>query len=308
MAVMAATPAAAALDGSGAVGRLGLDQPAGWWPTTPRLKSYEAAGFSHLQVRMPPRALLADPAIVAEHALALNDSLRLTDLRLILHAPDDLLAGTPEHDRQFAGALEYAAIAGSDLVIYHGARVPIAARDVRGRLRDEYLALRRFLPRAAALGVRLAIENLAPVYPGPEFVCFLPAAVGELVRRLDSEQAGMCLDLGHAHIVAGLAGVSLAELVEPVLEQVIVFHVHDNFGATAGAARPGGLDPLRFDLHLPPGAGSLPWAELAARLRAHPAPLQLEVQPPARPEPAALAVVTRELLGLASPCYSRAGA
>ena len=27
---------------------LGIDQPAGWWPTAPRLKSYEAAGFTHV--------------------------------------------------------------------------------------------------------------------------------------------------------------------------------------------------------------------------------------------------------------------
>ena len=50
---------------------LGIDQPAGWWPTAPRLKSYEAAGFSHLQVRMPASELLADPSLVDGHAGAL---------------------------------------------------------------------------------------------------------------------------------------------------------------------------------------------------------------------------------------------
>jgi hypothetical protein len=44
------------LFGAGAAGRrLGIDQPAGWWPTTPRLKAYDAAGFQFVQVRMPPR-------------------------------------------------------------------------------------------------------------------------------------------------------------------------------------------------------------------------------------------------------------
>jgi sugar phosphate isomerase/epimerase len=296
---VAARAQQAPADGSGAVGRLGIDQPAAWWPTTPRLKSFEAAGFSHLQVRMPPREILADPALLLTHAAALCDCVRLTDLRLILHAPDDLLAGTAEHDRQFEGALEYAALAGSDLIVYHGARVPVSGGGVWGRLHEELCSLRRLARRAGALGIRLAVENLAPFYPSPvEYVCYVPGAVAELVRRLESSSVGMCLDIGHANIVADLAGWPLGELIAPVLDQVIVFHLHDNFGAEVERARPGGIDPLRLDLHLPPGAGSVDWPALAPLLRPHAAPLQLEVHPPARLEPAALAVVTHELLHL----------
>jgi sugar phosphate isomerase/epimerase len=277
-------------------GRLGLDQPVGWWPTTPRLKSYEAAGFRYLQVRMPARALLADPRLLLAHATALRDSLRLTGLRLIVHAPDELLDGTREHDRQLDGALTYASVTGATLLVCHAAQVPIddPARDTR--LRDEEHSLRQLLPRAGELGVRIALENLAPVYPGPELVCHDPRAVCGLVRRLDSEHAGMCLDIGHANIVAGLAGYELVELIEPVLESVIVFHVHDNFGAASDAQRAGGIEPVRLDLHLAPGAGSVPWGALGSLLCAHPAPLQLEIHPAQRPEPATLAILTREVV------------
>jgi sugar phosphate isomerase/epimerase len=81
-----------------------------------------------------------------------------------------------------------------------------------------------------------------------------------------------------------------------VLDRVILFHVHDNFGAGSDRPRAGGIEPLRLDLHLPPGAGTVRWQELAPLLSAHRAPLQLEIHPPGRPEPAHLAVVTRELL------------
>jgi sugar phosphate isomerase/epimerase len=274
--------------------RLGLDQPAGWWPTTPRLKSYEAAGFELVQIRTPERALLTDRSLVAEHAGALREALRLTGLRLIAHAPDDLLAGCPEHDRQLDGALLYAATAGAELLVYHGARVPISMPGVRLRLEDEELSLRRAARQAAGLGVRIAIENLAPVYPGGEMVCHDPEAVAGLVRRLDSEQVGMCLDVGHAHI----AGCDLVELIEPVLDRVILFHVHDNFGASVRAPRSGGIEPLRLDLHLAPGAGSVPWAALAPLFSRHRAALQLEIHPSQRPEPATLAILAREVLGL----------
>jgi sugar phosphate isomerase/epimerase len=279
-------------------GRLGIDQPAGWWAAAPRLKSYEAAGFSYLQVRIPSRELLAEEQLSLAHATMLRDSLRLTGLELIVHAPDDLLAGTHEHDAQLDAALRYAAVAGSEQLVYHGARVPIGHPAVRARLTAEEHSLRRHARRAGGLGVRIAIENLAPVYPGIEHVSHDPAAVAELVRRLDSDHVGICLDIGHAHIASGYAECELTELLEPVLDQVILFHVHDNFGARPEAPRAGGIEPVRLDLHLPPGAGSVPWQALAPMLARHPAPLQLEIHPSKRPEPATLATLMRELLGL----------
>jgi sugar phosphate isomerase/epimerase len=306
--VASAAPAAGAAPVAGAgpspgflADRLGIDHPAGWWPSKPVLKSYDAAGFALVQVRMPPRALLEDTRAVVDHATALRDALRLADLRLVLHAPDDLLAGSHEHDRQLDGALTYAWVAGSDLVVYHGARVPIAGGKVRDRLDDEERSLRRALRRAAALGVRLAIENLAPVYPGPELVCHDPSAIAGLVRRLDSEHAGMCLDIGHAHIAAELAGCGLLELIEPVLERVILFHVHDNLGARTRAPSRGGLEPLRLDLHLAPAAGTLPWRAIAPRMVAHAAPVQLEIHPAGRPEAGTLAILTREVFRRTAP-------
>src|ERR1700704_3792774 len=76
-------------------GRLGIDQPDGWGPTTPGLKYYAPAGFGDVQVRKAPRARLPEPELVVAHACPPGERLRLSDLRLILHAPDDLLAGTP---------------------------------------------------------------------------------------------------------------------------------------------------------------------------------------------------------------------
>ena len=285
--------------------RLGIDQPAGWWPTTPRLKAYEAAGFQFVQVRMPPRAVLSVPEFLSTHARALRERLALTELRLILHAPDDLLAGTDEHDRQLLGAVRYAQEAGAELVIYHGARVPVRGSRARDRLEAEERSLRRVVDSAAGSGVRLAIENLAPEYPGQPYVCHDPRAIFDLVARLESEGVGICLDLGHAHIAAGVAGCGLAEFVTPVIERVILFHVHDNFGSVVDVPRGGQIEPLRLDLHLPPGAGSLPWHAMAPVLARHPAPVALEVHAAARPEPATLAVLACEVLGLGDVAAAR---
>jgi hypothetical protein len=57
-----------------------------------------------------------------------------------------------------------------------------------------------------------------------------------------------------------------------------------------------GVDPLRLDLHLAPGRGTLPWERLAPRLAGHEAPLVLEVHPPYRPRAEELYRSTEQLL------------
>ena len=94
---------------------------------------------------------------------------------------------------------------------------------------------------------------------------------------------GLCLDLGHAHIVAQLRHTSVEALIEPVLDVVALFHLHDNFGARPWPTPiDGGLDPLKLDLHLPPGRGNLPWKRVLRRVADHSAPAILEVHPPHR--------------------------
>ena len=280
--------------------RLGVDVPRGWWPTAPMLKGMEAAGFGWVQVRTPPRAMLCDRERLLRHAGALRRQLETCGLRLVLHGPDDLSAGDPAHDRALDGLLDYAAATGARFVVYHGAHFPVPATEEADRTREraarEEDSLRARIPRIERLGVTLAIENLAPVHPGPPRLCHDPEHVRDLVLRLGSPRVGMLFDAGHANIVAGLRGTHVEALLEPVLEAVVLFHLHDNLGARGDRGAAPGLDPLRLDLHLAPGSGRLRWGAIAPLLLRRPAPLVLEVHPPQRPEPLALASVTAGLL------------
>jgi sugar phosphate isomerase/epimerase len=280
-------PTAAAIGGAQHHRRLGLDLPAGWWPTTPRLKGWEAAGFGHVQITIAARELLSDAGLLQAHAAALRDSLRLTGMGLILHAPSDVIAGRRQDAAVIDGALAYADAAGAEVLVLHGARADAEER-----------SLRRIARQAGAIGVHVAIENAAPPYPGADCAWNDPGAVAGSIRRLGCQEIGMCLDIGHAHIAADRAGEELAAMIEPLLDLVVLFGVHDNFGARPEAQRAGGIEPMRLDLHLAPGAGSVPWGLLAPLLAPHTAPLVLEVHPAQRPVPATLAVVMRELLGI----------
>lgn len=275
-------------------GRLGLNLPRDWWPTAPALKGLEAAGFAWLQVHAPPCSVLRDPVSAGRHAAALRHVLDVTGLRLVLHAPDDLRAGTPADDAALDGLLEYAAAVGGELIVLHVLDLPLTGAEERAEAEEE--SLRRAAPRACAIGTTLALENLAPVYPGPPKLGHDPVVVRDLVARLDSPCVGMTCDVGHAHITGELAGEDLVERVSAVRDVVALYHLHDNLGARRSPDGPPGIVPERLDLHLPPGQGSLPWTRIAPELRGRDVPLLLELHPPHRPEPLSVAVVSTELL------------
>jgi sugar phosphate isomerase/epimerase len=66
--------------------------------------------------------------------------------------------------------------------------------------------------------------------------------------------------------------------VREVLDDLVLFDVHDNLGARRHDLGAPAVDPLKLDLHLPPGAGCLPWDRIGPLLTAHDAPLMLEVE------------------------------
>jgi sugar phosphate isomerase/epimerase len=267
--------------------RLGLNTPYEWWPAAPILKEIEAAGFGWVQVPSPPPSVLTNPRLASRHAAGLREVLGTSGLRPILHGPGEVRAGNSEGDRVLEGLLGYAADTGATHVVYHAANHPDepASED---KLLAETRSLAALAGRAERLGITIALENLAPLYPGPEALSFKPLLLRTMAKRISSPSVGLCLDLGHANVVAGLHGSDPIELIEPALDRAVLFHLHDNLGARRGPDGAPELDPLRLDLHLPPGRGNVPWDRLAPLLARRQAPLLLEVHPPHRPSPASL--------------------
>jgi sugar phosphate isomerase/epimerase len=270
-------------------GRLGLTVPHEWWPSAHLLKSFEAAGFSYAQIDAPPASVLRDSRLCTKHAVAVHAALTTTGLAPVIHAPAGMRLGTAGDDRAMDGLIDYAAEVGASQIVYHALALPDEP-DSEDDLRFEVRALGRAAQRAADLNLRIAVENLAPLYPGPEALSANPMSLRGLAQRLDSDGIGVCLDLGHAHVVAELRHTSLERFIEPVLDVVSLFHAHDNFGARHddGCGDALGVDPLRLDLHLPPGRGSLPWHSVGPLVSLHHAPVVLEVHPPYRPRAAEL--------------------
>src|SRR5919198_2250021 len=74
--------------------RLGLTVPHEWWAAPALLKSFDAAGFTCVQLDAPPPAVLARREHRRRHSSALAAALQGTRLVPILHAPAGLRLGS----------------------------------------------------------------------------------------------------------------------------------------------------------------------------------------------------------------------
>jgi sugar phosphate isomerase/epimerase len=106
---------------------------------------------------------------------------------------------------------------------------------------------------AKPLGVRLLLENIPNELTTPERLV-------QFINSAHFEDVGVCFDLGHAHMLGGVAAA-----FETLKDHIQSTHVHDNRGDK--------------DAHLWPGDGSVDWPHAVGLLRSAPQvpPLLLEV-------------------------------
>src|SRR3954449_9120425 len=172
--------------------RLGLSIPYDWWPAAPILKEIEAAGFRFVQVPSPPPSVLTVPRDATRHAAALSEAIGTSGLNLVLHGPGGVRAGTRDGDLALEGLISYAAEVDASHIVYHAANLPDEPTSEDGRL-AETRSLSVLAGRAERLGVIIALENLAPVYRGPDALSFTPLTLRSMAKRISSPAVGLCL-------------------------------------------------------------------------------------------------------------------
>jgi sugar phosphate isomerase/epimerase len=111
-----------------------------------------------------------------------------------------------------------------------GQPIPHGDNDARALVRS----LEPIAEACTTAGVRLALEVI------PNDLAAPAALIDWLEGDLDLGDAGVCLDVGHAHLMGGSA-----EAAEVLSGHVITTHVHDNAGVS--------------DDHLVPFDGTIDW-------------------------------------------------
>lgn len=186
-----------------------------------------------------------------------------------LHAPytDCDISVLDEERRQRAviyleTVLELAVELKIDLVVVHASEEELAAHQRPARCAQARRSLASLTPKARALNLRLAVETMPPEW--------LPAGVSEaaeLVRDLDPDTIGFCLDTNHANLTG-----DLPTIVRSLGSRLWNVHLSDN-------------DGLRQQ-HWLPFQGIIDWQAFAESLIAvnYAAPLIYELDPhPAGP-------------------------
>lgn len=159
-----------------------------------------------------------------------------------VHAPfrSDIQLSAPEGEARrsveafYRDFLPRVASLGAKVVVVHGGP-PAPTEEHPAMLMRAAWMLRTLAPVASDLGIRLALENLPPAWPGSN-----PVDLVEIVGGLGRDSVGLCLDTGHAHMSG-----DVCEALRVMKPHLVAFHIHDNDG--------------REDIHLPPPFGTIDW-------------------------------------------------
>lgn len=203
-----------------------------------------------------------------------------TNLAYTVHAPLEVnLMDLTAHDVQrdvLKASIWFANCIEADMVVCHAGQ-RLGVRDARYSLREQLAAERSALREAGdlagELGVTIAVENYYPALPIVRGVVYdysvWPSELAEQISAVDHPAVGLCLDVGHAALAAGVFGFDYFEECAAVAPLVRHIHLHDNLMRTNVTGEPPVSEHPIYglgDLHLPPGRGAIPLKEMFRRV------------------------------------------
>jgi sugar phosphate isomerase/epimerase len=244
------------------------------------LEALKIAGPDFAEVWPDHLGIILGGNLDAEGLRPVRELLLGTDLAYTVHAPLEVnLMDLTAHDVQrdvLEASLWFANSIGADVVVCHAGQ-RLGSRDARYSLREQFAAERAALREAGdlagELGVTIAVENYYPELPIVRGVVYdysvWPSQLAEQISAVDHPAVGLCLDVGHAALAAGVFGFDLFEECAAVAPLVRHIHLHDNLMRTNVTGEPPVSEHPIYglgDLHLPPGRGTIPLEEMFRRV------------------------------------------
>lgn len=219
--------------------------------------------------------------LVDERVKAVSDLLNRYEMMRSLHLPIPInlmdRGHIKLHERAARVGLELAAALGAGICVVHPGRVAPAVwlNEQESLLAFERDRLYDLGNRAAALGVRIAYENISPnpkVMAGLETSYALdPRLLAQQLMTLDHPAITGCLDISHAQQGAGLWDFDTIEACEAMAPVTGHIHFSDSTGLPMHIDLDGRPEHLHWfgvgDMHSPPGWGLVDFAKLATRFR-----------------------------------------
>lgn len=232
-------------------------------------------------------------------------------LRYTVHGLNRLnLAYDTRHElcrRIMAAQIEVAGAVGATRLVYHSGlqaldevhygvrRTLLSEQELIEGAAREVAALRALAPLAGDAGVIIGMENgdshlwehniiaqfsLPRADLAKHHARLLITPIVQQLEAIDNPSVAMTLDIAHLHIAAHDLGFDYLEAVSEAAPWVCHLHANDNFGRldTGFDSEPDRWPYGEADIHLPPGWGSIPYAEVFTRLSAYKGDLILEIK------------------------------
>jgi sugar phosphate isomerase/epimerase len=244
------------------------------------LETLQGAGADFVEIWPHHLGVILGGGLDEIRLRAVRDLLLEANLAYTVHAPLEVNLMDPTslalQCAVLDASLRFAHVIGAEVVVCHAGQ-RVAARDFRHSMGDQLIAERSALRRAGdlaeELGLAIAVENYYPDRPILRGAVYdysvWPSELAEQIHMVRHPAVGICLDVGHAALAAGIFGFDYIEectALEPLVRHV---HLHDNLQRTNLTSEPAVSEHTVYglgDLHLPPGRGTIPLRDLFRRM------------------------------------------
>ncbi len=247
------------------------------------LDLFKKVGFEVVELPVDGLQVIANGMLMEKKVAALKRILDRYDFEYSIHAPNYLnlmdLRQLDLHRKVFSSVIDLASFIGSKMIVYHSGLINYnrikedSEENARYAMKIEVEELSKLAEDARNEGIYIGVENACSVLstfanfkkrlPGQTLFDYGADLMNlkEQVERVNKQNVGITLDLGHAYISSKHLKFDLSQQIASIANRVIHMHVHDNFGKVE---KPSGdhvkLLPFGFhDLHLPPGWGAIPF-------------------------------------------------
>ena len=232
--------------------RIYFDHPAGRFSYSSMVDYFDKVGFSAIDMSFEHIKSLDSGTRAVLYAAARRAREKKIDIpvcHLSFYMPDPKDSNRmADYQKELFCEIDAAALMSISRAVVH----PIAIYQKEIRYGDWVRANLAFLSTiveyAKGKGIRILIENMKSEHEAPDNHLYGSCAlnISSIAEKLG---AGVCWDVGHAHI----SGFKQSEQLEILGGKLEVLHIHDN-------------DGLR-DAHLPPFDGNVDWEDVAFGLR-----------------------------------------
>lgn len=286
------------------------------------LDCYHNAGFSAVELAAHGLGVIDNGMLNEKRLKDVLSVLRDYPFQYLVHGPNPLNLMDLEQDeterRLFGATIEFSARVGSPLMVYHAGRyLPEEQFLLRGRtqlteseqcgMRElEKLRLRELGDIAKRSGVVIAVENARPYLDRPCY-CYGESLheLAAMLEEVDHPHVKATLDVGHAFLSSKFYRQDLLTELEVLAPHVRHVHMHDNHGRCCASfeKRQTELAVMgRGDLHMPPGWGSVPFADIFAKLPDYRGNVTIELRPRYREHMSAVLDTARAFLMMEARC------